>query len=188
MPLWRIFANPNTFSLSQREGIAKAITGLYTDIGLPAFYVNVIFFDIGEDSLWIGGEQKPNFVRIAIEQIARTMPDPDTESGKAHRKGWMDMINAVSFYPFFSMLFFAFAIFPSGSSFLFDPRVHLTEADFLLFIKALKPFITDRPELEWEHHIYETPRDLWRVGGLDPPPPESEAEKSWKEKNVAHAY
>lgn len=98
MPLWRVFSNPSTFDSTQREGLAKAVTGLYTYIGLPAFYVNVLFINLDEDSLWIGGEKKPNFVRIVVEQIARTMPDPDTESGKAHRKGWMDMINAVSKY------------------------------------------------------------------------------------------
>jgi hypothetical protein len=51
MPLWRIFANPTTFSLSQRESIAKAITALYVGIGLPAFYVNVVFINVNEDSL-----------------------------------------------------------------------------------------------------------------------------------------
>lgn len=99
MPLWRVFSNPSTFDSTQREGLAKAITGLYTNIGLPAFYVNVLFISLDENSLWIGGEKKPNFVRIVVEQIARTMPDPDTESGKAHRKGWMNMINAVRVYP-----------------------------------------------------------------------------------------
>lgn len=53
---------------------------------------------------------------------------------------------------------------------------------------ALKPFITDRKELEWEHHLSETPRDLWRVNGIDPPEQESEAEKSWKEQGYAHVY
>lgn len=49
--------------------------------------------------------------------------------------------------------------------------------------QTLKPFITDRPGLDWEHHIAETPRDLWRVGGLDAPPSFSEAEKIWVETN-----
>jgi len=52
----------------------------------------------------------------------------------------------------------------------------------------LKPFIADREELEWEHHIYETPRDLWRVAGLDAPPQDSEAEKMWVEKNFPVPY
>jgi len=46
----------------------------------------------------------------------------------------------------------------------------------------------DRPELEWEHHIYETPRDLWRIQGLDPPPQFSDAEKLWIEKNKPVSY
>lgn len=33
-------------------------------------------------------------------------------------------------------------------------------------VQTLEPHIQARPELEWEHHIYETPRDLWRVGGI----------------------
>ena len=45
--------------------------------------------------MYVGGKPRSNFVRIAIEQIARTMPDPNTEKGKAYRKGWMDMINEV---------------------------------------------------------------------------------------------
>jgi hypothetical protein len=96
MPLWRVFSHPSAFNTEQRRGLAKSITKLYVDRGLPAFYVNVIFIDVGDDKVWIGGEPKTNFVRIAIEQIARTMPNPDTEEGRAARTGWMDMINEVS--------------------------------------------------------------------------------------------
>jgi hypothetical protein len=97
MPLWRIFAHPDTFSYEQRKGISAAITKLYTSppVSLPAFYVNVIFIDAKEDQMWIGGEQKSNFVRIVIEQIARAMPTPDTIEGQKSRTGWMDMINEV---------------------------------------------------------------------------------------------
>jgi phenylpyruvate tautomerase PptA (4-oxalocrotonate tautomerase family) len=95
MPLWRVFSNPSIFSADQRRGLAKAITDLYVRVGLPAFYVNVIFIDVAEDHLWIGGEPKKNFVRIAVEQIARTMADPNTPEGAKARKGWMDMINEV---------------------------------------------------------------------------------------------
>jgi phenylpyruvate tautomerase PptA (4-oxalocrotonate tautomerase family) len=95
MPLWRVFAHPTTFSVEQRASFAKAVTNLYVSRGLPAFYVNVIFLDVTENQVWIGGEPKKNFVRIVIEQIARTMPNPDTEKGRTHRKGWMDEINNV---------------------------------------------------------------------------------------------
>ncbi|OWY47385.1 hypothetical protein AALT_g6420 [Alternaria alternata] len=54
--------------------------------------------------------------------------------------------------------------------------------------ETLRPYILDRKELDSEMHISETPRDLWRVQGIDPPPTDSEAEKSWKAKNYAHPY
>ncbi|KIW24092.1 uncharacterized protein PV07_09826 [Cladophialophora immunda] len=147
MPLWRIFSHPSIFTSAQREGISKAITDLYVSRGLPPFYVVVIFVDVDEKGIFVGGESKNNFVRIVVEQIARVMMGPETEEGKARRKAWMDRINDV-----------------------------------------LKPYIIDRAELEWELHIYETPRDLWRIQGLDPPPPFSEAEKLWAEKNKAIPY
>jgi hypothetical protein len=96
MPLWRIYSHPSTFSPSQREGLAKSITKLYVDIGLPPFYVNVLFIDTGDYSSFVSGEATKTFVRITVEQIARTMPSPDVEEGRLRRRGWMDMINAVS--------------------------------------------------------------------------------------------
>jgi hypothetical protein len=93
MPLWRIFSHPDTFSLEQRAAIARDVTALYGL--LPAFYVNVIFINSSENDIWIGGKPKTNFVRIVIEQIARTLPDGTTEDGKARRKGWMDRVNEV---------------------------------------------------------------------------------------------
>ena len=97
MPLWRIYAHPTTFTKEQKAGLAAAITKLYADppVSLPAFYVNVLFIRLQEDEIWIGGKTRKDFVRITIEQIARTMPSTDTEEGRAYRKGWMDIINDV---------------------------------------------------------------------------------------------
>jgi phenylpyruvate tautomerase PptA (4-oxalocrotonate tautomerase family) len=97
MPLWRIYAHPTTFTKEQKAGLAAAITKLYVDppVSLPAFYVNVLFVPLQEDEIWIGGETRKNFVRITIEQIARTMDNADTEEGRGRRKWWMDNINAV---------------------------------------------------------------------------------------------
>ena len=95
MPLWRIFAHPSTFSPSQRAELAASITALYVSRGLPAFYVNVLFINLEEQDVWVGGEPKTNFVRIAVEQIARTMAKPDSEDGRKYRTAWMDRINEV---------------------------------------------------------------------------------------------
>lgn len=100
MPLWRIFAHSSTFTPPQRSGLAKAITALYVSPGLPAFYVNVLFIDLpdkdGKNLFSVrGGEPRPNFVRIVVEQIARTMTSPESEERRKTRKGWMDRINEV---------------------------------------------------------------------------------------------
>lgn len=97
MPLWRIFYHPSAFSAEQKKSLANDITKLYTSppVELPAFYVNVLFIPLQEDEYYIGGETRRNFVRIVIEQIARTMPDPGTEQGKKFRAAWMDRITAV---------------------------------------------------------------------------------------------
>jgi len=98
MPLWRIYSHPTTFSPSQREGLAKAITALYVKAGLPPFYVNVLFIDTNDNSNFVSGKATNHFVRITVEQIARAMPSPDTAEGAAYRKRWMDIINGVSFF------------------------------------------------------------------------------------------
>ena len=96
MPLWRIYVHPDTFTPAQRAALAKDITDLYVDkINLQAFYVNVFFISLEQDSYYIGGEARKNFVRITAEHIARTMPSPDIQAGRDHRDGWMDMVNQV---------------------------------------------------------------------------------------------
>lgn len=50
--------------------------------------------------------------------------------------------------------------------------------------QALKPHIADRG-YDWEFHVDETDRRLWRVQGLSPPPHKSESEKLWRELNKA---
>lgn len=99
MPLWRIFYNPSALQVDQRQSLAKAVTKLYTEppVGLPAFYVNVLFIPLQENEYFIGGEPRINFVRIVIEQIARTLPEHDTEAGRQARAAWNDKIAEVSF-------------------------------------------------------------------------------------------
>ncbi|MGA5822753.1 tautomerase family protein [Kitasatospora sp. NPDC094028] len=51
----------------------------------------------------------------------------------------------------------------------------------------LAPHTTDRG-LYCEFHVDETPRDLWMIDGLTPPPPLSEAERHWAEENRPSPY
>ena len=43
--------------------------------GLPRFDVNVLFTELPKESFLIGGEPAEDFVRISIDEIARSVPD-----------------------------------------------------------------------------------------------------------------
>jgi hypothetical protein len=61
------------------------------------------------------------------------------------------------------------------------------ELAMTVFCQRLEPFTTERG-LRTEIHIDETAIDLWRVNGLKPPDPFSEAEKQWAIDNAASPY
>ncbi len=75
MPLWNIYCPEGTYSAEDKRALADRITDLYAEFGLPRFYVNVMFNEIGSDSCYIGGEPADDFVRISIDQIARGVPE-----------------------------------------------------------------------------------------------------------------
>lgn len=56
-----------------------------------------------------------------------------------------------------------------------------------ILCERLAPFTAERG-LHVEIHLDETPIDLWRVDGLRPPPPFSEAEKQWAKDNAPSPY
>ncbi|TDZ54645.1 hypothetical protein CTRI78_v006107 [Colletotrichum trifolii] len=55
------------------------------------------------------------------------------------------------------------------------------------FEKLLKPHIADKG-YDYEYHVDETPRDLWRVNGFIPPGFGSVAEKKWFDLNKPVPY
>jgi len=95
MPLWRIYCNSDAFSPEERTGLAQSITSLYTNMGLPAFYVNVLFIDVPEQNFLIGGQQTKNMIRFSVEHVARAMPSADSEEGRLRISKWMDRISNV---------------------------------------------------------------------------------------------
>jgi len=50
------------------------------------------------------------------------------------------------------------------------------------FDNALKPHVADKG-YDWEFHVDETERRLWRVNGMIPPPFGSDAEERWAKDN-----
>ena len=88
MPLWRIYHPESFFSASEKNELAQSITQLYTHL-LPAFYVDVLFIPVAHTDMYVGGIQKNNFVRLAIEHIARNF-----DGDKERMAGMMKRINA----------------------------------------------------------------------------------------------
>ena len=71
MPLHRIWYAPGAISEQDKEGLAAHITKLYTTLGLPAFYVSVLFLPVEEQNYYVGGKKNRKFVRIVVQHIAR---------------------------------------------------------------------------------------------------------------------
>ena len=45
MPLWNLHCNENAYSTEDKKSFSEAITSIYTSVGLPRFYVSVVFHD-----------------------------------------------------------------------------------------------------------------------------------------------
>ncbi|CAO3680418.1 unnamed protein product [Umbelopsis ramanniana] len=52
---------------------------------------------------------------------------------------------------------------------------------------AFGPYVKERG-LDWEIHIEEHGRDTWRINGLNPPMPNTDAEKLWAKENRATPF
>ena len=92
MPLWIVYHPATAFTdKATKKAFSDKITKIYTDGGLPAFYVIVIFQVVDQDSCFVGGVSRPSphieannpgpdssqpFIRITIQHLARTMYAP----------------------------------------------------------------------------------------------------------------
>jgi len=74
MPFWKIHHPKDIYSFEDKQQIAGRLTDIYAPF-MPRFYVNVLFEEVEASSFFIGGKSHGQFVRIAIDHIARTMND-----------------------------------------------------------------------------------------------------------------
>jgi hypothetical protein len=80
MPLWQIYHPAGTYEdPASKIAFAEDITKMYTDFGLPAFYVVTNFIPLPKEDILVGGEPKLGkpFIRIVITHIAIKMPNED---------------------------------------------------------------------------------------------------------------
>jgi phenylpyruvate tautomerase PptA (4-oxalocrotonate tautomerase family) len=74
MPLWKVIHPAGAYSAADKKEFAGAVTRVYQAI--PRFYVVVLFEEVAADSFYVGGEPHGAFVRIQVDQMARTLPGP----------------------------------------------------------------------------------------------------------------
>ena len=73
MPLWNIYHSPDVFASQDiRNQLASAITKLYTDGGLPAFYVVIHFIPLPKGNVFVAAKTRDEipFVRLCVEHMA----------------------------------------------------------------------------------------------------------------------
>ena len=86
MPMWQVYYSGGAYTAEDKQEFAEAITGLYTQFNLPAFYVTALFHELPADMFYIGGEQASGYIRIWVDHIARRIPDD-------YNRFWMDAVN-----------------------------------------------------------------------------------------------
>jgi phenylpyruvate tautomerase PptA (4-oxalocrotonate tautomerase family) len=78
MPYWEVFTPVNAYTVEDKKAFADAITKACVEFAeIPAFFVNVRFQEMPENTMFLGGEPATNFVRIVADTIARQMPTPE---------------------------------------------------------------------------------------------------------------
>ena len=146
MPLWQIYHPDGTFEDdASKASFAKDITKMYTDLGLPAFYVVVQFLKMDDSNVFVSGKtrdptDKP-FIRVVINHVAIHAPNNDT------------------------------AYFHTTS----------------LLDGVMKPHLLDQG-YDFEYHVGETERRLWKINLLIPPPFKSPEEQLWVKENRTVPY
>ncbi|KAI9692197.1 MAG: hypothetical protein M1822_006427 [Bathelium mastoideum] len=73
MPLWNIYHTADIFESQKIRGqLAEDITKLYTNGGLPGFYVVVQFIPLPAENIFVAAEarNKKPFVRLVVQHMA----------------------------------------------------------------------------------------------------------------------
>ena len=83
MPLWQVFHPKDAYTAEDKQALAARITGLFTKVPMPAFYVVVIYHELDATSCYVGAKPRKDFVRFKVDQMANTIPN------QLQREWWM---------------------------------------------------------------------------------------------------
>ena len=89
MPLWKIHHPVDAYTSEDKKQFSTAITSVYEAIPIPRFYVVVLFEEVAPGNCYVGGDSHDRFVRLNIDQMARTLPGPII------REWWVHQLDAV---------------------------------------------------------------------------------------------
>ncbi len=187
MPLWHVYHPANTFNdYATKAALAKSITQIYTDVGLPAFYVNVYFHKIPGEDIWIGGVPQTAapgsgdaslprpFIRLVGENIAVNMGDDI-----ARKERFTERAFTVR-----RILIITTSLPPHSPYCIHCGKDRSIGDGANAVLQYLKPHTEDKG-YDWEFHVDETSKELWRIQGLRAPPVGSEPFKLWVKENKA---
>ncbi len=76
MPLWKVYHPVGAYSAQDKKDFAETVTEMYSRIPIPKFYVLMLFEEVDAESFYVGGAPHGEFVRLRIDQMARTLPTP----------------------------------------------------------------------------------------------------------------
>jgi hypothetical protein len=78
MPRWVTHHLKHAFGDEKsKKSFSQDITKLYTDIGLPAFYVVIVLTEVSDVNMYVGGDQTSEpFIRIVVDHIAVRVDAP----------------------------------------------------------------------------------------------------------------
>ncbi|KAH7723639.1 hypothetical protein AAVH_08745 [Aphelenchoides avenae] len=133
MPLHRIYHAAGAFTDEQQQGLAQAITDIYVEkVGLPPFYVVVLFVEVAKESFFIGGEPTDKFVRITVQHIARQFENDE------QKKGFLDLYEGT------------IAPFIKERGFDWEVSVELVDRDLWRENGLIPPQPNSEAEKEWK--------------------------------------
>ncbi|KAL8339720.1 hypothetical protein RB601_006025 [Gaeumannomyces tritici] len=167
MPHWLVYHPAEAFaSLEAKQAMAADITTFYSEvIGLPAFYVVVHFILVAAASTFVGGATR------CIGNATGPIDHHHHHQQQQRQAGG----NCTTAPPFVRITVDHIARRINGT----DPASYRRSTGRIDAV--IRPHLAGRG-YDYEFHIDETERLLWRVNGLEAPAPGSEGERIWKEK------
>ncbi|KAL9083805.1 MAG: hypothetical protein Q9165_008364 [Trypethelium subeluteriae] len=85
MPTWNFVLPEGTLAREEKDAIAPKITQIYTDGGLPAFYVHIFFDEYPVGGYYNGGKTPAKSALLTISHVARHFASEE-ESSTFHKR------------------------------------------------------------------------------------------------------